>query len=421
MNPMYDLFMEEYVEEMEESLYTEDKEGVYKTNFYLRDHLQIPYVSSKLEKPRVKEQLIEFVGSFLDENSTKLSTSGPIHIITFGDKETNVLYNIFGVNAETLLEMYDVMIEETFNGKISKFITGWVRNAPHKLLVTAILIEALQKEYKDIIECCEYIWAFCEYPLLFRNFFKIGVKEDVMNYTIEHLGSKYTIKKGANLQALLKYDAHSSVVSKQELLMTGADNAYTDFMQRMRNQFKNRYKNIARAYYANDKTNASQHNTASQFDDGSLTDQEGVSTNIAQVVDKTINKFLIGGVNNSIARVAADGSKVDKDTLIGYINQIIGTKNNRIEKLIENVITSYFSKNPTDSSLSSGEFLNFGLSLYRSISTSKDPMYQEIKQTLNYWMNDIINIKQFYSSPGTIINYTRAIFNYMIIMINYYS
>lgn len=422
MNSMYDLFMEEYLEEeLEMYGFMEDKEGVYKTNYYIRDNLQIPYVSKTLAKRRVRDEIIEFVGSILDENSTKLSTSGPVYIITFSDKETNKLYEIFGINDQKVLEIYENMIQESFYGQISKFITGWVRNAPHKILVTAVLIEALQKGYDDIIECCEYIWAFCEYPIIFRKYFTTGVKEDVMNYTIEHLGTKFTIKKVANLQAMLKYDAHSAVENKKEELISGVDNAYTDFMRRMRNQFNNRIKNIARAYFDNDENNASQHNKISQFDDGSLTDQEGSTTNIAQVVDKTINKFTSGGINNSMVKIAADGSNVDKDNLLGFINQIITTKNNHVDKLLENIITVYFNKNPTNTSLGSGEFLNFGLALYRSISTSKNEMYQEIKRILNFWMEDVINIRQFYSNSGTIIGYTRAIFNYIILMINYYN
>jgi hypothetical protein len=40
---------------------------------------------------------------------------------------------------------------------------------------------------------------------------------------------------------------------------------------------------------------------------------------------------------------------------------------------------------------------------------------------MNYWMNDIINIKEFYNRPATIISYTRAIFNYMVMMINFFA
>ena len=122
-----------------------------------------------------------------------------------------------------------------------------------------------------------------------------------------------------------------------------------------------------------------------------------------------------------MAKITADGAKVDKDNLIGFINQIWASKNNKLSKLIEDIITAYFSKNPTDTSVGSGEFINFGLALYRSIGTSKDPIYQEIKSIINYWMDDIINIKQYYQREGTQIAYARAIFNYIIFMINYYN
>lgn len=422
-----DIYIEDYMQEalmeMDKFFQEEgnDKEGVYKENYYLRDNFQIPYVSNVLKTQKGRDAVIEFTGKFIDDHSFQLSTAGPIHSFTFGLKEVTPLYELFGVNEKMILEHWEKMVEETYYGKISSFFNGWVKNAPHKILITAIMIDGLQNKYEDIVTCCEYLWAFSEYPILYRFFWKTGVKEDVMNYTIEHLGTKYKVKKVNNLQELLKYDAHSSLVRLEPKLMMGVDNAYADFMHRMRNQIKNTFKNIAHAYYDNDGMNATQHTKDSQFDDGSLADQEGHGTNIAQVVDRTINKFSTGGINNSLVRACADGSKVDKDNLTGYINQIWTAKNNRIPKFIENVITSYFNRNPTDTTVGGNEFLNFGLSLYRSISTSKDPMYQEIRMILNHWMFNIINIRNYYQREGTVINYTRAIFNYMIFMIAYYN
>ena len=96
-------------------------------------------------------------------------------------------------------------------------------------------------------------------------------------------------------------------------------------------------------------------------------------------------------------------------------------KNNKLYKFIEDVITYYFTKNPTDTSLGSGEFVNFALAMYRSIGTSKDELLKEIRTILNIWMFDIINIQEIYHREATIINYTRAIYNYVILMINYYN
>lgn len=413
---MYEFFMEEYLSEV-----TKDKEDVYKINYYIRDHLQSQYISPALKKPRVQEQLIEFVGRYMDEHSEELSTSGPVHIIIFGEKETSFLYELFGVNKDMIIQIYDEMINETFYGKISKFISGFVYNAPHKILLTAMLIDALQNEYTDMIECCEYLWAFSEYPMVFRDYWKSGVREDVMDYTIEHLGSKFTVKKVSNLKELLKYDIHRCVTNKSELLISGVDNAYTDFIYRVRNQFNNKIKNIANAYYHNIETNATQHVKDSEFDDGKLIDQDGHTTNIAQIVDKTVSSFLTGNINKTMAGVTADRSSVDKDNLIGYLNQIFNLKDNKLDKIVENIITIFFMKNPSETSVGTGAFLNFGLALYRSIGTSKDPMYQEIKSILAYWVYDLINIKQFYNREGTWIAYTRSIFDYIVLMIHSYN
>lgn len=445
MNELYRMFMQEYIEdahyEMNKYLgkedYSEwylfdedgedqegnDKKEVYKINYFLREHLQTPYVSPVMAKKVNQDKLIEFTGKFMDDHSNQLSTSGPVYTFTFGEKETTFLYELFGVNAEMLLDLWKQTIDETYYGTISAFMNGWIQNAPHKLLMASMLIEAVQKGYEDMVTCCEYLWAFAEYPIIYREYWSTGVKEDVMNYTIEHLGNKFKIKvkKLNNLQALLKYDATSAVLSFNERLKDGADNVYADFMQRMRNQLKNTIKNIARAYYKNSDENATQHNKQSEFDDGTLTDQEGITTNTAQIVENTVNKFASGDINNSIVRVAADGSQVDKNNLAGYISQIKSTKNNKVSKFVEDVITAYFDKNPTETSIEAGSFVTWGFTLYRSIGTSKNPLYAEIRSILDYWMFHIIDIRSVYSREPTVINYTRAIFNYMILMINYYN
>ena len=417
---MSDLFGEEFTDDLEEF----DEEGndkVYKENYYLREHLQAPHVTPVLEKRKNRDAVIDFTGRFIDEHSTQLSTSGPVYNFMFGKKETDFLYTLFNTTKEEVLEMYNNMINETYYGKISKFITGWVNHAPHKLLLGAMLIDAAQHDYRDIIECCAYLWAFAEYPILYSTFWKTGVKEEVMNYTIEHLGSKFKVKQVKNLKELLKYDTTRAIGLFTSKLKVGADNVYIDIMRSIRTRMNNKFRNISNAYYKNVENNAAMHKSAGQFADGEIVDQEGYSTVIARSVEQTLSKFSNKEINASIARIAADNSKVDKDNLIGYITQIYASSGNRIPKFVECVITSYFDKNPASTSLGSGEFLNFGLALYKSIGTSKNQLYKQLREILDLWMFDIIDIRAQYQREATVINYTKAVFNYMIMMINHYN
>jgi hypothetical protein len=426
---MYGIFIEDYIKAaFEESgtnqIYEADavgKEGVYKINYYFRDHLQIPHLSEQLAKKKNQDLIIEYTGRFMDEHSEQLSTPGPIYVFTFNEKDVKFLYDMFDIDSEQLISLYNEMIKETFYGKIYKVITGYIMNAPYKLLLVSIMIEAIQKGYDDIITCCEYLYGFSEYAVVYREFWKVGVREDVMKNTIEHLGEKYKIKKLKTLQELLKYDVTKAVELHNSDLTAGYDHVYTNMIYSIRTKIRNKFRNIADQYYKNIEANASMHTTDPTFDDGTIVDSAGHATNIGQIVDNTINKFTVNSVNTSIAKVCAEANKVDRDILLGYINQIFSAKNNRLPKFIENVITVYLNRNPTEDTISSSEFVNYGLALYRSIANSKDSLCIELKSILDYWMNTIINIRQFYQRDATVIAYTRGIWNYIIIMIRYYN
>lgn len=397
------------------------KDGVFKENYYFRDHLQIPYISKKLESQVTRDKVVEFVGTFLDNNREALEAAGPTMKIRLTIEDAQPLMDIFGITGDQIITMFNEMVKETYYGKISKMFVSWSKNSPHKIFTTAMLIEGLQKGYEDIVECCEYIWGIIDYSPLFKKYFQLGVQKPLMDYTIEHLSTKFKVKHVSNLRGLLKYDAHSAISYWTNTLMTGADSPYMDLMYRVRNQLKNTIENIAKAYYDNQKNNATIHTRDSQFDDGSVIDQEGINSNLAQAIDYTANKFASGSVNTSIAKICAEPYQLDKDNLIGYLNQIFTAKGNNLYKMLESIITVYFNKNPASQSLGTSEFVNYGLSLFRSIATSKDPMMNDIRQILNYWMFNIINIRQFYNREATISSYTRAIFNYVIFMINSYN
>jgi hypothetical protein len=390
-------------------------------SYYLKENLIDKKIAPTLAVASNRDKIIDFIGKFIDDNSSKLLTSGPVYIFSFNEKETAFLYDLFGVTHKELIEMFDEMIKVAYQGE-SKFQT--LRSAIHKLFIAAMISESLNKNYTDIIECCEYLSVFAEYPLVFRKYWKIGaeVKADVMEYTIEHLPNRFSIKKQKNLLGLLKYIAHSALDFHTEKLKTGVDHELIDFTVRIRNQLNSAFKNIANKYYDNYKKDATMHSQVDQMDDGKFVDNEGTMTDIAATSENLYNKFLINSVNLSIAGAVADAVNINKDNLVGYLNKIYANKKNKLNIFIENVVYLFksdekFSSNDVDSA----EFINFGLALYRSLGTSKIEQHKLIKETLDYWMDDIIDIRQDYNREATIIYYRRGIFNYFIFMMKYYN
>jgi hypothetical protein len=412
----YETFIEDYIEEAahHETLFYE---STYKDNYYLRDNL-LPYVNKVLLSKENQKKIIDFTGKFIDDNSTKFNTSGPVYKIPFTDKEISFLYQLFDITNKQLLDMCKDMFIQTYDFQTIPYM---IQSTPHKVLITAMIVDSLQNNYTDMIECSLYLFAFVEYPLVYHIFWPYDVNKDVMEYTIEHLGNKFKIKNFNNLLGLLKYDMDSSLNSWKIKLTEGADNSYIEFISRVRTQIRSKFRNISREYYKNYEKNATQHASGGKTDDGNIIDQDGHSSNAALIVDNTYNKFITNGVNEKLASVTAEGNKVSSDNVISYLNMIQTAKNNKLYKLIDDIITSYLLKNPTNTSVSSAEFVNYGLTMYRSIGISKNETFKEIKDILNFWMFDIIDIKQYTSRDGTITNYTRAIFNYIILMINYYN
>lgn len=419
----YDEYFNDYYAEACKVMISEAaKDGVFKDGYYLKEHLQIPIVHQVLSTDAGQEKIVEFIGSFMDKHYKELSAVGPVYRFSFGSSEVKFFYDLFNTSDEELLKMFNEMVEDTYYGKISKFMKGWVDNAPHKLLFCAMLVDSIQNGYDDMLECCSYLWGFCEYPMVHAEFWPVAVQPDVMTYTMEHLGPKFrfTQKGMKTLKELLKYHGDVSISCEKEKLRTGADNTYMDFMYRMRNQIKNSFRNLSKVYYDNVKAGRTSHTNVTTFDDGNIAEQEGHISNIATIVDKTVDKFISNGLNSSIVKVAADANKVDKSNLSGYINSIWAVKENKMYRLVEDIITQYFNANPTNSGVGGKEFIIFARKLFRSL-TSNDKINQELRSILDYWMYEIIDIRKTYSREATITSYTRAIWDYIILLIANYN
>lgn len=398
------------------------KEAVFIKNFIYQDELVEKKIRPVMKDPKEREALLNFTGQFINEHHKELSTPGPVYMFTFGDKETDFLYNKFNTSKEEILALINRVTAETYKGKLSLPLVGLIKNAPHKILITAIIVDALQNDYKDIVICCEYLMGFADYPMVFRSSWKLGVNEAVMNYTIEHLPNKFKIKaKGImNLLGLIFYDMENEIKLCGPRLITGEDNTYIDYIYRVRNQMKSTFQKIAEQYYENQKNNAVQYTTGDQNEEGKLMDQEGIMTNISSVVDKVYSKLIRGDINKELAKVVADSkNEVSPAILINYISKILANGQNRLYEFIENIVRAYFVKyGSTDIDYT---FLNFAFGLYVSLTRSTDPLFMNISEILDLWTKDIAGVEKDYTRPATIINYKICIYRYFVMMINHYN
>ena len=414
---LYRQFMES--EDMELNI-TETPEDPSKFTFYLRDNLQIPFIKDKLKEKRIQQSIIDFIGKFLDDNASSLSTPGPTYMIPFLDPQTKFFFDLFGVDKPKIVTMIKEFGKIAFPDEKEALIN--IKGFPHKLLFIAMLIEAIQNNYQDIVEACKYLFIFPDYGVLFRRYWRLGVKEEVMNYTIENLPSnKYKAKKMNNILALMKYDTSKCIETHLPRLTKGYDQEYKYFADRVRTQINNTLKGISRKYFDNVNDNKAMIIQKDKFDDGKRAEIEGQQQIMGQAVDKALNGFMSTALNATVIKMISQAGELDASQLTNFLNQILNDKRNRLEVLIESILGAYFQYNPSANTISGGEFVNFGIGLYKSIATSKKELYMTIKKILNIWIDEIIDIKKYFKGSTTISNYSRGIFNYIIIMINHYN
>lgn len=386
--------------------------------YYLEDNL-MPKINQAFKHPKVIDGIIDATVKFITDNQDKLLTSGPVHIVPFLQKDAKILYDTVGMTEEELTTMIEHVKSEVFS---YNFPMETIR--PHQFIIIGMLIWGLRHANEDLIESCKYLISLSDYPFIYRKYWKRGVREDIMNYTVEHLGNKSHLRRLGNLLAWLLYHSTVCVGGWKEKLSADRvqDLCFIDFINRVYSQINSAFRKISNSYYENWEKNATEHTPQNITDDGTIITQDNLGSRVATITEATITKFRTNDINRANALNAAERRKVGPDKLVGLLTTIIADKTNRLFRFVESTLLLFISSNPIDDKVGSGAFLTFGLKLYPSLSTSKVPLRQEIDSILDHWVYNILELDKVYTTrEASVIGYRRAIYDYMIMMINYYN
>lgn len=380
---------------------------------------QIQPLIDKTMNAKKVDELISYIANFINANNAALFSPGPMKNFNFGAKDIEFVYSLAGgISQDEFKAMVNAVVIEAY-GKKMNFAA--ISKAPHKLIIAAAMIWAIRNKNSDAAECLRLLGVLADYPMVFANYYRHGVREDIMAYTVEHLSSNLIKKKGSVFGLLVHHGETCYNNFLERLTGEVPDYIYFDYVNRIRNQINSSMRSIANAYYANHEKNATQHTKSDTLDDGNLAASEGLNTTISTIADNTYAKFNTSATDESVAKLMAQDRGVAADKLISYINKIMSTKNNQLFDLIESILILFFNSKPEDDSVGSAVFLAYGMALYRSIGTSKQPMESRINNILTYWMDDIIHIKEEYTRSDSIIRYRRCIFNYIVYMMKQYN
>lgn len=388
-----------------------------KETHYIQDYTY-PKVEAILDTPKGDRQFRDFVRDFMDRNSAKLHTSGPVYLIPFTDEDKGKLFELFKIPVRDLKHCIDAMTS-SINDK-----AGWklIKQNSHFCIIYECIRYYTLKKNQTGINTALAIFALAVYPSVFSIIFKYGANPDVMQYTIDNLSGKYIIKNAGSIFNALMVSIQNSYKFLEKAFLDGSDAEVIRFISRIRNDQKSMIKNIGNNYYQNYEKGLRASTQQERYSDGQLVDDSLNNTTVVEDVSrKVVFSIISNGIDLARVTAAARASGISMADLRFYLqNILIKDKDDELSRFIEAILFIYlYQEKHKPSEINEQIFLKFALDLFRR-TNSQDENVVTIKEFLQKWSEDS-GVTQRFRREASQINYKKGIFMYIILCIQYYN
>lgn len=370
-----------------------------------------PDVSKGLSDKKVRQDLINSLNTYMNHNSTKLTTKGPIYRTTYGTKDRDHLYNACSTNENDLRKIIKTIPSLKSQQNIVK--------EPYNTLCALASRFAIMTNDDTFLKQTQILLILSLYPTLHAKYFRYEPNEDIMDYTINNLSEKFIAKKEPTFyHAMLSITINAMDLHKKRLV-EGTDDKIIGYVLDVKTRISSLFKNIAREFYDNHKKNLFLGKEQDDFDPDQYKEYDSNSYAIERITNKVVLNLLTEGVNYKLVDISAKMNTVSISELRNYLNQLIITENREdIRKIVEALITLYLqdgSNRPED--INTTKFVLKSLDYYRSSNIINKNMIL-IKDILDKWMK-MVGTMDKTNRLATINNFRRAFFLFFVYSIQY--
>lgn len=409
----YERFKSSYINQYQSSIKMESGEETYiiTNDIY-------PIVSKVLSTPQGDKKFRELIRRFIDRNSSKLQTAGPVYLVPFTDADKEEFFHLFNTTKAELNASITTMTKMV-NDKASWKL---LRQNPIFCLFYECIRYYTLKKNETGVNSSLAIYALAVYPSVFSMVFQYGADPDVMQYTMDNLSAKYILKQSKNVFNGLVVSIQNSYKFLKESIIDGNDKEVLRFIARIRNDQKSLLKNIANHYYNNHKKGLRVSTQSEVYSDGEMIDSNLNNTSAVEDVARKVSLSLVtNGVDLTRATASAKIAGVSISDLRFYLSKILITNNNDdLYKFVEAILFTYlYKEHHQPYEINEKKFLQFSLDLFRRTNSS-DENIVTIKSLLQKWSTDT-GITEKYRRLASQINYKRGIYTYIILCIQYYN
>lgn len=393
------------------------------TTYLFRDNLY-PKIEKVLATPEGRKKFVRIIEEFINRNTNKLTTIGPVYQVPFTEGDKNQFYALFELDSSKLVKLIKDA-RETLKTSIPPW-QSLCQNPVFCVLYYSIRYFTIHKEIdKDgrMLNSALIIMALAVYPSIFYKYFRrYTINTGVMQYTIDNLSQRFLIKKSDHIFGTLTTLVQNSWQYHQTNIKNGSDDNCAQFAWRVHNDQNSLIKRIANVYNENKRNGLTVSGMQDVFDDSNINvDIENDTNKVENITNKIVTNILINGVDLQISDFASNAANVSRLELRNYLTMIIKDKNSaQIKGLIESILFVYlYYEKHTYEEINSKVFIAYALTTFKK-TNSKDENIGRIKGTLDKWGNDTGLYARF-TRLATRVDYTKGIYLYFIMCIQRYG
>ncbi len=376
----------------------------------LRDRFY-PTICASLAKPAMQRKLFKYIAEYRDRYIDILS-SPLVTTFMFFDHDGpdgDIVFETCGVKKDEVEALIKETMKKLYLDQVGKNITAF----------NVVMVMAIAYFYNDPPKrqmlYMYYVYSFY-YSIFSKQFRKFNPDPQIMQYTVDNMNNKFTLKKEGSLDAALNAS------------MVVAINCYPDKFKRLSdmdiiniiNAFKTRVgrlmKNIYMEYEKNYKKGNKVYTSIEKNDEGDFIERESNIGVVATLATQYTTKFFANGVNVSITSIVSNMCGVSDNELKTAITLIQREQDVKsVKEFYESMFYLFFEnyKNATENDIKTKKFLAAADSIYKK-GNSNDINIKNIKDISHKWLKMGSNTYRNSRRVATINNFRKAIYMYFV-------
>lgn len=368
-----------------------------------------PTVDKHLKNKAHVNELLKGARHYLDRNSDKVFDSGLTHKVVFLNQDKEVIMK--GAN------LTDQEVRATI--RQSAYIKDNWRIMTEPINVTTALIARYftLKKMDDELRLFLIFYSFYFYSSLHSKYFKYGVVENVMNYTVNNLTNKFLLKRYGSLFKTIEHIVMKSHETYKDNLINGEDGDLATYIQSIKVRLNDMVKHISNEYYDDHKGKQYLNYDSDNYDEDNFHIADNSSYAIQRIADGCVIRLNTYGPDMNFAKLAARSNKVSVSEIRNVVTHLGDNETEEIKRLCELILQLFLFDNANKvEDVRSGRFYVECVEIYKKSNTN-DKVVLEIKKILDKWLKTY-SIKYAKSNrEATLSDFRRAIYMYFVIHI----